>query len=136
MAVFERWTPEGIGNPDCPVMRRWILVETRWFRIAVHHFPANGVEDDDPHDHPRGFVTIILRGAYIDERANGHPERMTTGMVRYRPAAYAHRVHASATGCWTLTLQGAQTRTPGYWRDGVWINRKAYLARFGRNGCA
>lgn len=128
-------TPELIGNPACPVMRRWIVVESRWFRVAVHHFPANGIEDDDPHDHPRGFITIVLRGSYEDERRDGHRKAMRPGVVRYRPAAYSHRAHAGPRGCWTLTFQGEQTRDPGYWRDGVWIARKTYLARFGRNGC-
>lgn len=90
MNRFLRWLrePETIGAPDCPIIRRWTIVDekaeatashdqqvttllplpkwlTRDRKLMVHFFPAN-VEDRDPHDHPRGFWTIVLRGRYLD----------------------------------------------------------------------
>lgn len=90
MRRFLRWLrePETIGAPDCPIIRRWTIVDekaeatasheqqvttllplpkwlTRDHKLMVHFFPPN-VEDRDPHDHPRGFWTIVLRGRYLD----------------------------------------------------------------------
>lgn len=73
-----------IGPPDCPIMRRWTIYGDvgkeallPFVRLAksfpsifdrklmVHYFEPN-VEDRDPHDHPRGFWTLVLRGLYYD----------------------------------------------------------------------
>jgi hypothetical protein len=81
-------TPEHIGAPDCPIMNRWTIVDekpaatashgqkvmsllplpkwlTRDYKLMVHHFLPN-VEDRDPHDHPRPFWTLVLKGCYFD----------------------------------------------------------------------
>jgi hypothetical protein len=81
-----RWIrePELIGPPDCPIMRRWTIYgddpkesllpfvrRAKRFpylcdrKLLLHFFEPN-VEDRDPHDHPRGFWTIVLRGSYLD----------------------------------------------------------------------
>lgn len=85
--------PEIIGAPDCPLMLRWTLLDSKpptvnrategqsqgrtlslielpkWLtrdrKLMVHHFLPN-VEDRDPHDHPRGFWTFVLWGRYFD----------------------------------------------------------------------
>lgn len=85
--------PERIGAPDCAIMHRWTLIESspegegaddaafrrhreqtlislpRWLtrdrKLMVHRFLPN-TEDRDPHDHPRGFWTLVLRGGYLD----------------------------------------------------------------------
>lgn len=84
--------PEVIGAPDCPLILRWTIFEavpadaagdadffrhkTRalfypplWLcrdrKLMIHHFLPE-VEDRDPHDHPRGFWTFVVRGSYFD----------------------------------------------------------------------
>lgn len=57
--------PESIGLPECPLMHRWTVHAGARFKLLIHHFLPE-VEDPDVHDHPRGFVTIVLWGSYDD----------------------------------------------------------------------
>lgn len=58
---------EVIGPPNCPIMVRWTLFAhgDRWPKLLVHHFLPNA-DDRAVHDHPRGFVTVVLKGRYDD----------------------------------------------------------------------
>lgn len=60
-----RW--EVIGPRECPLMRRLTLVSCRWFKVLVHRFEPNAT-DEAAHDHPRSFLTFVLRGGYDDLR--------------------------------------------------------------------
>lgn len=91
-----RWlrSPELIGAPDCPILKRWTIIAaesdeallslpkwaTRDRKLMVHHFMPN-TEDRDPHDHPRGFWTFVFRGGYVDlvpcRRCDGTGVRLT-----------------------------------------------------------
>lgn len=62
--------PEVIGPPDCPILHRWTLGGDRLMRrapikVLLHHFLPDA-DDRDVHDHPRPFVTVVLRGGYDD----------------------------------------------------------------------
>lgn len=56
---------EMIGPPGCPLMFRRTLLAGRLGKLLVHRF-VPGATDKDPHDHPRPFLTIVLRGGYGD----------------------------------------------------------------------
>lgn len=70
-----RWlrNPEVVGPPDCPILHRWTIIGGHSgrdrgpldFKLMVHRFLPNA-DDRDPHDHPRGFLTFVLRGGYLD----------------------------------------------------------------------
>ena len=62
--------PEVIGDPACPILHRWTLGGDRLMKrapvkVLLHHFLPNA-DDRDTHDHPRPFVTMVLRGGYDD----------------------------------------------------------------------
>lgn len=62
---------ERIGPAECPLFDRWTLLAPRWrgrpvFKVLLHHFAPNRQDADVPHDHPRSFVTLCLRGGYDD----------------------------------------------------------------------
>ena len=90
----------------CPTyLYRWTLFRLPFTSIAVylHHF----VGDDwsrDMHDHPKRFISIGLRGSYIEETPNG--ERIYTApWMRTFPAAHVHRIRMAPGGsAWTLVL--------------------------------
>ncbi len=74
MALTEpdaRWPhSEHIGNPECPILRRWTLAgwnpEGRTgFRLYLHHFFSKS-DDRDVHDHPCAFFTFCFFGSYED----------------------------------------------------------------------
>jgi hypothetical protein len=122
-----------LGDPECPYMRRWALLFGVG-SIRLHHWYRS---DDKraPHDHPWGFVTVVLRGSYTDvsfplvpwtwSRATGSPspgvlwgERrdvLRAGSVRRRPAQHVHTADVAAGGCWTLVLTGPNRRVWGFW---------------------
>lgn len=47
-------------------LRRWYLFKSKHFNIMLHNIRRSD-DDPDPHDHPWGFVSIILRNGYQDE---------------------------------------------------------------------
>lgn len=141
------------------MMLRWTLWapgrgEEPLFKVLVHHFPAE-ISDRDPHDHPRSFVTFVLRGNYRDKRwevlnKGARPEdtkigrvveeRVCAGAVKYRPASYIHIVETDAVGSWTLVVMGPLRREWGFLRlvpDSFgekaqhWWPWRQYIERFG-----
>lgn len=137
---LRRWraNPEIIGQAECPLILRWTILGDRqqgvyrWpIKLVVHYF-VPGTEDPDAHDHPRSFVTFVVRGHYVDRAHDGAVEVMRRGMLRYRRADHAHTTTSGPSGCWTVCLMGRQTREWGFWRDGAWLPFRVYAARYGR----
>jgi hypothetical protein len=146
---------EIIGNPDCPLMYRWTLLERKQgrfgFKVMVHHF-LPGLTDPDVHDHPRPFATLVLWGSYRDRvrcatcKDDGPAAKlwcpcggtrmvwgdtMKAGTFRRRSANYAHSTVAGPKGAWTLCIMGPLRRPWGFWRDGQWWGFKTYERVFG-----
>jgi hypothetical protein len=48
-------------------LRRWYLFKSKRFNIMLHNIKRSD-DDPDPHDHPWGFVSIILKNGYLDEQ--------------------------------------------------------------------
>ena len=119
-----------------PYLRRWYLIPRNPFiNVYVHHFLSS---DDDRalHDHPWWFVSLILRGGYIEigETADGKMTALCRTAVTdirspfwrrciaFRPATHRHRVVMQATSdereevtCWTLIVTGRRGREWGFW---------------------
>lgn len=122
--------PEIVGNEECPVMYRWTLARPFGCKIMLHHFLPNG-DDPEPHDHPFDFVTLVLAGAYVDERTDPggglHFEMMERGKVRFRRAEHMHRTLVRSDGCWTIIVTGPKRREWGFAWRGVWMPMQKYL---------
>jgi hypothetical protein len=127
-------------------LRRWRL-ETPWFSIRLHHWFASD-DDRSMHDHPWDFITIPLRGSYLDEhytRRSGDPddveidvptaERVRVGRIYYRPSTHAHWVHLDRGRVWTLVLTGPKIRRWGFWVKDKWVRSYRYFYRFGNHPC-
>lgn len=148
---------EVIGPPNCPLMNRWTLFWRGSHRpkLLLHHFLPNR-QDMDAHDHPRGFITIVLAGGYDDlvacpwhhspqgacepayEWAEGCGgtgfivgDRLRAGSIRRRHAEYTHMTRTDHRGAWTLCLMFPVSRAWGFWRNGTWFPFRLYEARFG-----
>lgn len=142
-------------------MHRWTLLwfGERWGRrlpkLLLHHFLPDR-EDMDLHDHPRGFVTVCLRGGYLDlvlcptcdgdrhswwetpapcGRCKGLGyvigDSLRRGSIRRRRADYAHMTSTMGSGAWTLCLMFPVRRRWGFWREGRWWPFREYEKRFG-----
>lgn len=133
------------GNGACPVyLERWIISEDFNCGAYLHHF----IGDDrasDPHDHPRRFISIGLRGWYWEDTYHSPQTDPAAGNLgitvlsdtkRYRapwirsfPAEHLHRVRASECGnTWTLVIVLPKSRPWGFVRDGIWIPLKEYVS--------
>jgi hypothetical protein len=131
MSKFIVWK-QPLGRKECPYNYRWII-DFKLFSIRLHKWVAS----DDLrclHDHPSWFITIVLRGSYIDITENGE-ELLESGVIRFRPALHKHAVKVVDKPCWTLLLFGRPKRIWGFYVDGRFRRREKYFKRFGHHPC-
>jgi hypothetical protein len=114
-----------IGPRNNPYMLRYILF--RWAnlpRVYVHKFLRSD-EDRAPHNHPWWFVSLVLRGHYLeytDKPPNPHVRKRFS--LAYRPLSTFHRVDLpngfrpdgsyGPMPCWTLVVTGPDVRSWGF----------------------
>lgn len=147
--IGERRPPDiSIGGKDNPYLRRWYLVpRNRVLNVYLHQF----LRDDDDralHDHPWLWISIILRGRYVEQTiaAGGiHRRRLRRALsVRFGTPWTAHRVDLVKSGspdapalvrawarnnllpdyaipCWTLFITGPRVRNWGFHCPRGWV---------------
>lgn len=136
-----------IGLPGYrPVLlKRWFVwgsdtTAPLGFRILVHKL-CRSDSDRECHDHPWPFISIVLWRGYMEQierpEPGQHPEHPTVivrrnrpGMVLFRKATHRHRVvlRDETKPSWTLVFTRSPQRSWGFWRDGVWIHWKEFVA--------
>jgi len=118
------------GHERCETyLYRWEVLKTRWCKVMIHHF----VGDDwsrDFHDHPKNFVTVGIKGSYLEETPNG-TEIFKSPWIRKFGPHHQHRVSTPWGPCWTLVFVGRQLRDWGFWHDGKWYHWKKYVEEKG-----
>lgn len=120
-----RWT-----ETDTGYLIRLHVWKTPWFAIDIHWINK---PDPEPylHDHPVTFLSIILRGWYIEQRGGFST---TTSLHTRRWFNFiratvrdAHRIISVAPGgAITLCFMGPKTREWGFHKGATWIFWKAY----------
>lgn len=135
--------PEEINGANrCPTyLYRWHLFKTRWFKVYLHHFVA----DDwslDLHDHPKRFVSIGIRGGYMEytpnprwagDRTADLQQLFMAPWARSFRAEHIHRLSmlhnsdGSLKGCWTLVIVFREVRKWGFWHLGKFIPWREYV---------
>lgn len=135
---------EIIGPLACPILGRRTLVDfgPKVGKVLWHRFLPNA-SDKDQHDHPRSFLTIMLRGSYLDislakveEREHSHRlgvvyDEVRAPAVRFRPATHAHITKVGPKGATTLVIMGPLRREWGFWRDKKWWPWRDYERKYG-----
>lgn len=124
---------DGDGICFQPYMRRWTLFSFfRLFKIYLHHF----LDEDwtkDMHDHPKRFISIGLKGRYLEETpiaANMTKMQVWSApWIRTFPASHTHRIQMVQKGeeCWTLVIVFRSVRSWGFWVNGLWIPWRQYV---------
>jgi hypothetical protein len=123
---------QNLGDPTCPYLTRWV-VKFWLFSIRLHHWHAS----DDPramHDHPWWYVTLVLRGGYVDHAHNGD-DALAAGSVRFRPAKHRHTVVVNPGGCWTIMLTGRDKHDWGFWWGSKFFRRNKWFFANGHHPC-
>lgn len=83
--------------------------------VRLHHIRLSD-SIKDLHDHPWGFVSIILRGTYLERRSGGRVRRFHPGMINHHRAGDAHALYLDKP-VWTLIFCGRRVRDWGFWTD-------------------
>jgi hypothetical protein len=125
-------------------MGRYCLFESRWLSARVHYL-ATADLDRHLHDHPWNFVSLVLRGGYMEarpvslepcferglERALDYVEssRVTTrvcGSVAFRRATDRHRISSVLPHTWSLFVYGPALQWWGFYTPQGKIHWKDY----------
>jgi hypothetical protein len=131
-----------ITRPGYPLyLERWTLFGNRFGanrsrKVFLHRFHRGDVEDEN-HNHPWAFTSIILYGGYWEVTPSG-TKWYGPGSVLVRPATWQHRVVLpEGKECWTLVFCGIKCQSWGFFcqRGFVpWREHAANLAA-GHPGC-
>jgi hypothetical protein len=120
---------EEINGERCPTyLYRWELIGVgKVFAIYLHQFVGNDWTRD-LHDHPKRFISVGLRGRYIEETPTGN-RLFRAPWIRTFPATHIHRLSLvdPLQDCWTLVIVSRSVRQWGFWHNGIWTRWKEYL---------
>ncbi len=106
-------------------LRRWYLIHTPWFGVYVHNI-LRPDGDRDMHDHPWPFISIILKGWYLEEIPTGK-RLWKIASVHKMLATGTHRIVQLAPNTWSLILVGKRQRQWGFHTPTGWVDYKTYL---------
>jgi hypothetical protein len=118
-----------------PRMVKWTLVSTPWFSIFFHKF--NGPDWTlDPHDHPTDFLSIGLKGSYVetvyDNQGNELYERMWRApWLRTFPATHIHRTSSvGPRGAYTVCIVSRWKQNWGFLLNGKLMPWRDYVRHY------
>lgn len=112
-------------------MTRWYIFDCKFFGIKLHKIVMS--DYDCCHDHPWDFISIILKGGYVE-----HTEIKSTliekesriyhpGSILFRKAEHRHKLEIHQP-CWTLVLTLKRRRKWGFWTSKGWIHWKNFVS--------
>lgn len=103
-----------------PYLARFEILAAFGWSLKLHTFIRSDA-DEELHDHPWSFWTLVLAGRYMEQTETGVIERKPWSLA-YRPAAWRHRVILNAESgnwespCVTLVLTAPKSREWGFWK--------------------
>lgn len=120
---------EEINGERCPTyLYRWELMRIgKFFAIYLHQFVRNDWSLD-LHDHPKRFISIGLKGRYIEQTPIS--ERLYRApWIRTFPSRHIHRLKLVAPDeeCWTAVIVLRPVRKWGFWHGSQFIPWKEYV---------
>ena len=129
--IWMRMTIPCLDGTDYLVRLR--IVQTPWFGIYLHDIHKDD-GDRAPHNHPWSFISIVLRGHYVerlypdplnkptDYRLQRHDRLSAHTMGR----ASAHRIVEASAGLKTLIITGRRQASWGFFVDGAHVDWSQY----------
>ena len=112
-----------VGPKDALLVKRWVI-RTLLGTLRLHHL-LRADQNREPHDHPWGFFTWVIKGRYEEAVMCVHEYgthfmwvRRERWSLAYRGAEHTHKIiEVSEGGCWTICLTGWVRRPWGFWTD-------------------
>ena len=142
MSLVQKFLDRVFPSETLPFGRRWRIAgsfmspETKpaWLKrplpwipdrnLYLHHMTSPDA-DRDVHDHPWGFVSIVLSGGYeelVRTITGYHEEAHCPWSVLFRSPEFLHRITKLPTGeCWTLVFTGKRVRKWGFMKGAFWM---------------
>lgn len=122
--VDRLFSHEVIDGAECfpePHFHRWTLARLPGGPAAyLHHFKSSD-HWPNPHDHPKTFISIGLKGEYNEYSFDGDRPEMhhfKAPWIRKFPPEHKHQIMLiQHKPVWTLVLVGPKRREWGYWTD-------------------
>ena len=115
-----------LGKRGEVYLTRWRLLETPLFGILLHRISAPD-HDQELHDHPWSFLSLVLHGHYWEQSNLWLGERLVR-LWNFRSAEHAHRISGiSHRAVWTLVFRGPRRRTWGFYTADGWIPWHVFL---------
>jgi hypothetical protein len=114
---MEKFEVPDYDRPERNYLTRWRIVQTPWAAIYLHR-----MDGPDPrptlHDHPWRFLSIVLRGGYVERRRDPVDLAVRARTVRHVNVMGLQDAHSIRellrVPTWTLLLVGPRVRTWGY----------------------
>lgn len=126
-----------VGRVRFSTVTRWYLHLPYGRKVMLHRF-AESDRDRDLHDHPYDFVSLVLRGGYVEKhrtwvkgRRYRDEERRVIVRWNRRRAEDLHRVLLLRWPTWTLVLTGRRRRQWGFLTRRGWVAEYDYERRGG-----
>ena len=123
---------EKIDGDGCsPYLHRWTLLSLPGGRKVYLHRYVGSDWTRNLHDHPKHFVSIGLRGGYVEQTPQGLTQWRAPWIRRF-PPHHIHRLRVCrGRGCLTLVYVGPWKREWGFWVSGRWWRWDRYVKKFG-----
>lgn len=115
-------------------LARLRVVQTPWFAVYLHDiFEPDG--DRDPHNHPWSFVSIVLRGHYVEQlhpipysnRGEFRTQTWRRFSVHRMGRGTAHRIVEAGPRLKTLILTGPRRADWGFFTSRGYVSWREYL---------
>lgn len=92
------------------------------------HWLLRADPQPDLHDHPNDFISVVLRGGYIEEREGigGLRRLKEVGFWNLVRAEDRHRIRSVRKGTITLVFANKVHRDWGFWRAEKFIGWREY----------
>ena len=89
-------------DPNTIYMERWYLLPPNGsIGLFVHKIYLSDIPF--AHDHPWDWATLILKGGYIEQTADGKKTWYGPGSFRFRKGEFEHRLELpEGKTCWSL----------------------------------
>jgi len=100
------------------------------YNLTIHKIMKS--DEDDLHDHPWSYGTLILKGGYYEHTPEGTFWR-GPGHFRWSTGESLHRLElkkdedGNDIPCWSCFIMGKRYREWGFIRDSEWVQWQRYL---------
>lgn len=111
-----------IYREDKPYLVRRSLFSCRFFAIKVHQILIS--DYDCHHDHPWAFVTLLVKGGYVEHTPKGSKVYGPLSLL-YRPAEFLHRLEIHQP-VWSVVITFKKFRDWGFITPKGWVFWKDY----------